>query len=141
MLSYWVDDDDFDIERHVVREKLVRRRGQSERDALQARASELAATPLDHAHPLWQMHVFEHYEDGSAVIMRIHHCIADGIALNAVLMSVVDGGIDLRAGSAPKHGHGGSTRRPRRRLARRRTWSSRSPTSPSRRSACTATAS
>ncbi|HJV94522.1 MAG TPA: wax ester/triacylglycerol synthase family O-acyltransferase [Albitalea sp.] len=96
VLSYWVEDEDFDIERHVLRDKLVRKRGRSERDALQARASELATTPLDHAHPLWQMHVFEHYEDGSAVIIRIHHCIADGIALNAVLMSIADGGADLR---------------------------------------------
>jgi len=95
-LSHWVEDEDFDIERHVVREKLVRQRGQGERAALQARASELAATPLDHAHPLWQMHVFEHYEDGGAVILRMHHCIADGIALNAVLMSIADGGTDLR---------------------------------------------
>ena len=96
VLSYWDEDDDFDIERHVLSEKLARRRGQSEREALQARASELATTPLDPAHPLWQMHVFEHYEDGSAVIVRIHHCIADGVALNAVLMSIMDGGIDLR---------------------------------------------
>jgi diacylglycerol O-acyltransferase len=95
VLSYWVTDDDFDIERHVVREKLARKRGQSERAALQARASELAATPLDRAHPLWQIHLIEHYEDGSALIVRIHHCIADGIALNSVLMSIADGGIDL----------------------------------------------
>jgi len=96
IFSYWVDDEDFDIERHVVPDKLVRKRGCSEREALQARTSELAATPLDHAHPLWQMRVFDHYEDGSAVIIRIHHCIADGIALNAVLMSIADGGTDLR---------------------------------------------
>jgi Wax ester synthase-like Acyl-CoA acyltransferase domain len=95
VLSYWVDDEDFDIRHHVVRERLVRRRGQSERAALQARASELAATPLDHAHPLWQMHLIEHYEDGSAMIVRIHHCIADGIALNTVLMSTADGGTGL----------------------------------------------
>ena len=95
LLSYWVDDDNFDLGRHVLRDKLVRQRGQTERDALKARAGELAATPLDPAHPLWQMHLIEHYEQGSALIVRIHHCIADGIALNAVLMSVADGGVDL----------------------------------------------
>ena len=107
VLSYWVADEGFDIARHVLREKLVRKRGQTERAALQARASELAATPLDHAHPLWQIHLIEHYEDGSALIVRIHHCIADGIALNAVLMSIADGGTDLRrpaqAGTAEAH--------------------------------------
>ena len=95
LLSHWVDDDDFDIDRHLVREKLVRKRGQSERAALQARASELAATPLDPAHPLWQIHLIDRYEDGSALIVRIHHCIADGIALNSVLLSIADGGTDL----------------------------------------------
>ncbi len=95
VLSYWVADDDFDIERHLVRERLVRRRGQSERSALQARASELAATPLDPAHPLWQIHLIDRYEDGSALIVRIHHCIADGIALNAVLLSIADGATEL----------------------------------------------
>jgi diacylglycerol O-acyltransferase / wax synthase len=95
VLTTWVDDDDFDLGRHVVRERLVRKRGQSERAALKLRVSELAARPLDHAHPLWQVHLIEHYEDGSALIVRIHHCIADGIALNAVLLSIADGGVDL----------------------------------------------
>ena len=105
--SRWVEDEDFDLRRHVVGAKLGRKRGQSEREALKQRASELAATPLDPAHPLWQMHVFDPYEDGGAVILRMHHCIADGIALNAVLMSVADGGVDLHPHRhAPAHGHG-----------------------------------
>jgi diacylglycerol O-acyltransferase len=95
VLSHWVDDDEFDIQRHVVRERLVRKRGQSERAALQERAAELAATPLDHAHPLWQHHLIEHYEEGSALIVRIHHCIGDGIALNSVLLSLADGAHEL----------------------------------------------
>jgi WS/DGAT/MGAT family acyltransferase len=101
VLSWWVTDDDFDLGRHVLREKLARRRGQSERAALQARAAELAAVPLDPAHPLWQIRHIEHYEGGSALIVRIHHCIADGIALNAVLMSVADDGVDLQHRPAP----------------------------------------
>ena len=96
MRSYWVQDEGFDIHRHVKRERLVRKHGQSEHEALQMRAGELAATPLDPAHPLWQMHLFGHYEDGSALIIRIHHCIADGVALNAVLMSIADGGAELQ---------------------------------------------
>ena len=90
----WVADLDFDIDRHVVVEKLARKRGQSERAALQARAGELATTPLDPAHPLWQFHLIEKYEGGSAVIVRIHHCIGDGIALISVMMSITDGGAE-----------------------------------------------
>jgi hypothetical protein len=55
--SNWVVDEDFDLRRHVVREKLPRKRGQSERAALQQRCGELATTPLDAAHPLWQFHL------------------------------------------------------------------------------------
>ena len=71
-----------------------RKRGQSERAALQARAGELATTPLDPAHPLWQFHLIEHYDGGSACIARIHHCIGDGIALISVMMSITDGGTE-----------------------------------------------
>ncbi len=94
MGASWVDDDGFDIHRHVVHEPLHRQRGQSARAALQARCGELATTPLEQAHPLWTFHLIENYEGGSAIIARIHHCIADGIALIAVTMSITDGGGD-----------------------------------------------
>jgi len=94
MGAHWVDDADFDIARHVVVEPLPRRRGQPERAALQQRCGELAVTRLDPAHPLWQFHLVEHYEGGSALIVRIHHCIGDGIALISVMNSITDGGSD-----------------------------------------------
>jgi diacylglycerol O-acyltransferase / wax synthase len=59
---------------------------------LQDRVGELAMQPLDHKHPLWQFHLVEDYQGGSALLVRIHHCIADGIALISVTMSLVDGG-------------------------------------------------
>ncbi len=90
----WVNDDGFDLHRHVVREKLPKKKGQTERQALQKRAGELANTALDHDHPLWQFSLIDHYEGGSALIARIHHCIGDGIALISVMMSITDGGMD-----------------------------------------------
>jgi WS/DGAT/MGAT family acyltransferase len=94
MGALWVDDDAFDLERHVVRERLRRRPGQTEEQALQARVAQLATTPLDRRRPLWQFHVVERYDGGSALIARIHHCIADGIALISVMLSITDGGQD-----------------------------------------------
>jgi len=88
----WVDDPDFQLSRHVVRHTLPRRRGQSEQEALQARVAELAMQPLDHNHPLWRFELVEQYRGGSVLIARIHHCIADGMALLSVMMSLVDGG-------------------------------------------------
>jgi diacylglycerol O-acyltransferase / wax synthase len=94
MGASWVDDEHFDIGRHVVRESLEPRSGQSARDALQERAGELATTPFDPRHPLWQFHLIEHYDGGSAMLARVHHCIGDGIALISVVMSITDGGMD-----------------------------------------------
>ena len=89
----WVEDEDFDISRHVIGEVLLPLRGQSREEALQQRVGELATTPLDPRHPLWQFQLVEDYQDGqSAMIARMHHCIADGVALMTVLMSITDGG-------------------------------------------------
>ena len=90
----WCDDPGFDIHRHVVREKLVRTTGQSERAALQDRVGVLASEPLDHRRPLWQFHLIDGYEGGSALIARVHHCIGDGIALISVMMAITDGGAE-----------------------------------------------
>ena len=94
MGANWVFDESFDIARHVQAEKLERKRGETERSALQRRAGELANTPLDPGHPLWQFHLIEKYEGGSALLARIHHCIGDGISLISVMMSITDGGND-----------------------------------------------
>jgi len=90
--AMWVDDAAFDIHHHVVREKLVRRKGQGEREALQALCGKLATQAFDAKRPLWQFHLIERYEGGSALILRIHHCIGDGISLISVVQSITDGG-------------------------------------------------
>jgi diacylglycerol O-acyltransferase / wax synthase len=94
MGAQWVDDEHFDIGQHVVPIALERKKGQSERAALQALCGKLNSTPLDMRRPLWQFHFIDNYEGGSAVIARIHHCIGDGIALISVMMSITDGGAD-----------------------------------------------
>lgn len=95
----WVDVPDLDIHDHVVREKLPRVARGREQAALQDLVGRLAMEPLDRRRPLWKMHLVENYHDehgrpASALIVRIHHCIADGIALISVTMSLVDGGTE-----------------------------------------------
>jgi len=85
----WEDDERFDVARHVVRDALPGRAGKRE---LQALVSRLVATPLDPAHPMWQFHLVERCGGGSALILRIHHCYADGIALVRVMLSMTDAG-------------------------------------------------
>ncbi|MFG6442060.1 wax ester/triacylglycerol synthase family O-acyltransferase [Roseateles sp. LKC17W] len=91
--AQWVADRDFDIARHVVAEVPLPLRGQSRDEVLRERVGQLCGQPLDPAHPLWQMQLIEDMGDGSsALICRVHHCIADGIALIAVMLSITDGG-------------------------------------------------
>jgi diacylglycerol O-acyltransferase len=88
----WINDPAFDMANHLVIEKLPKKPAGREQEALQDRLAELTMQPLDKQYPLWQFHLVEHYKGGSAMMVRIHHCIADGIALIQVTQSLVDGG-------------------------------------------------
>lgn len=85
--AYWEDDADFDLDWHVRVTALPGQVGQME---LQRLCSQLASTPLDDSKPRWQFHIVEKYGQGSALITRVHHCYADGIALVEVLLSLTD---------------------------------------------------
>jgi diacylglycerol O-acyltransferase len=86
---WWCDDLHFDIARHIRRARLPTPGGKAE---LEGFVAELASRPLDAAHPLWQAHLVEDYEGGVALVTRIHHAIADGIALIGVMLALMDGG-------------------------------------------------
>jgi diacylglycerol O-acyltransferase len=83
----WVDDSHFNLRSHLQRIALPDPGGQKE---LQEMVSTIMSTPLDYSKPLWQFQYIENYRGGSAVVARIHHCIADGIALVRVLLSLTD---------------------------------------------------
>ncbi len=85
--TYWEDDPDFDIDSHLRRRALPAGAG---KEALQALASELAVQPLNPGKPLWRFDLIEDFEGGSAMVIRIHHSIADGIALVGVFLSLTD---------------------------------------------------
>ncbi|HSX63516.1 MAG TPA: wax ester/triacylglycerol synthase family O-acyltransferase [Pseudoxanthomonas sp.] len=87
----WVEDDDFDLDWHVRISALPGRSdAHSEKKALERFVSQMASTPLDKSKPLWQFHLVEKYGGGSALVARIHHSYADGIALVQVLLSLTD---------------------------------------------------
>ena len=92
---YWEDDLDFDLEHHLRRSVLPGARGKAE---LQRLVADLASTPLNPARPLWEMHLVETALGGHALIMRIHHCIADGIAMVGVILSMADESPDRVSG-------------------------------------------
>ncbi len=85
--AFWEDDPQFELEHHVVHVALP---GKGSRRELQTLASRLASTPLPQGRPLWQFHHVDNFDGGSAVVVRIHHCYADGIALVQVMLSMTD---------------------------------------------------
>lgn len=93
---YWETDPNFDLERHLHRAALPAPGGKRE---LLEFVSDLASTALDPQQPLWQFHLVERYGEGSALVIRIHHCYADGMALIRVLLSMTEDGPKPR----PRH--------------------------------------
>ena len=83
----WRDDPDFDLDHHLRRAVLPGAGGQAE---LERFVADLASTPLNPSRPLWEMHLVDTSIGGQALVTRIHHSIADGIALVGVLLSMAD---------------------------------------------------
>jgi WS/DGAT/MGAT family acyltransferase len=81
----WELDDNFDLDLHLARTALP---GSGSTASLKRLVGRLASTALDATKPLWQMHLVDNYNGGQALIIRIHHCIADGIALIGVLLAL-----------------------------------------------------
>jgi WS/DGAT/MGAT family acyltransferase len=83
----WVEDAAFDLNRHLEWRRLPEAVDQS---ALEALVGEIASQPLAVNRPLWRCVVVENAGTGSAVVFRVHHCIADGIALLRVFLTLAD---------------------------------------------------
>ena len=84
----WVDDDRFDI-RHHIHEAAVEAPGTN------AELLELAARidehQLDRARPLWELWFLTGLRDGRVgVLLKLHHCVADGLAAVGLMGSLFD---------------------------------------------------
>jgi WS/DGAT/MGAT family acyltransferase len=101
----WQDDPGFDPDLHFHRVALP---DPGDRGALQELVGDRIAVPLDRDRPLWDVYLIDGPGAGSAVLVRIHHSIADGIALARVMLTLTDGGAeDGIAPHAYGDGHGG----------------------------------
>jgi diacylglycerol O-acyltransferase len=92
----WEEDPDFALEHHMHRRALP---APGDAAALQELVGDLMTMPLDRNRALWHMYMVDGYGDGAALIVRMHHCIADGIALARVMLSLTDS--EPEAGIAP----------------------------------------
>ncbi len=93
----WEDDPDFALEHHMHHLALP---SPGDRATLQELVADLMMMPLDRNRPLWHTYMVDGYGDGAAVISRMHHCIADGISLARVMLSLTDAAPD--AGIEPQ---------------------------------------
>jgi diacylglycerol O-acyltransferase len=87
MPPHWEDDESFDLARHV---RYVHLGGAGDDAALQEYVNGHIGRPLDRDRPLWELHLVDGYRGGSAVFSRLHHSLADGIALLQVLLTLTD---------------------------------------------------
>jgi hypothetical protein len=81
----WEDDPGFDLGHHLQRAMLP---PPGDEAALQEVVKALLSTPLGLSRPLWQFHLVDPYGPGCALVGRVHHSLADGIALNQVLCAL-----------------------------------------------------
>ena len=100
-VPHWEDDPDFDIARQTEVVKLDDPADQSE---LESFVGGLMEQSLPADRPLWRIYYVEKYDEtvtsgerasdsssaGAALVVRVHHCIADGIALLRILLSLSD---------------------------------------------------
>lgn len=87
----WVDDPHFDIERHVRRVALPH---PGDDRQLHRVIADVMARRLDRDRPLWELWVIEGLTDNRwAMLTKVHHCMADGIAATHMLAGLCDDGI------------------------------------------------
>ena len=94
----WEFDPHFTLDAHLHRIALPAPHDQR---ALQELVSDFMSMPLDLTKSPWQYHLIENYRGGCALLGRLHHCIADGIALIHVLLSMTDAEPDPVPGAQP----------------------------------------
>jgi WS/DGAT/MGAT family acyltransferase len=87
----WVHDDDFDLAHHVRRIAVP---APGEDQQLYGLVAEVMSWRLDRTRPLWEIWVIDGLSGNRwAMLMKVHHCIADGIAAAHMLAGLSDNGI------------------------------------------------
>ncbi len=100
-LPYWVEDQHFDIRKHIELESFDH---EVTREELQSYMATMARVPLDSSRPLWHMHVIDRVQGGHAIVFRVHHSITDGLGLVHVLNHLTDDS-DTQGKTPSKVGH------------------------------------
>lgn len=95
---HWELDPEFDLDRHLHHVALPE---PGDMPALFELVGDLVSTRLDHERPLWQVHLVDRVGQGSALVFRYHHCLADGTAMMALLSRICDREADAPSSPPP----------------------------------------
>jgi WS/DGAT/MGAT family acyltransferase len=84
----WVDDDRFDLDFHLRHASVPSPGG---RFQLERAVGRVLSRPLDRTKPLWELYVFEDLaEDRTAILLKLHHAMADGIGGMMIASALFD---------------------------------------------------
>lgn len=83
----WLEDAPLDWTAHLHRVQLPE---PADQRVLEEQIGRWAGEPLDFTRPLWRCFLVENYGTGCALVFRVHHCIADGVALLRVFLALTD---------------------------------------------------
>lgn len=88
---FWVYDENFNVADHLDERKAEE---PGDRHALDAILTNLAVEQLDRSRPLWALTLVNGLADGQqAVVVRVHHAVADGLAaLNTFMIATSEEG-------------------------------------------------
>ncbi len=86
-LPRWVEVTGFRVEDHLHE---VRLPAGSDDAAVQRHVGRHLGVALDPGRSPWEMHLIEGHPRGTVLYVRLHHALADGIALTRVLLSLTD---------------------------------------------------
>ncbi len=85
-LPHWEFDPQFDIRNHIREVKLKH----GTEDELKALAGKIVSESLDRERPLWDFTLARLKGGRTGVVVRLHHCLADGIAGVGVMNVIMD---------------------------------------------------
>jgi diacylglycerol O-acyltransferase len=94
-LPSWEEDPDFDIRNHITEVRLKR----GTETELQRLSGKILSTVMDRTHPLWDITLIHGLQGNRmAMLIRVHHCLADGVAGVALMRVLLDS--DPKSGAA-----------------------------------------
>jgi WS/DGAT/MGAT family acyltransferase len=81
----WHEGDDFALDHHLFRSTLS---PQGSATDLETLIRKLLSEPMSEDQPLWQLHLVEEVDGGSALVVKIHQSVVDGTSASRIILGL-----------------------------------------------------